>query len=167
MRKYALFTVCWALPVYAQTSFIGINGLGCQASAVQGSGEIQALSVKLGGTREAPPPGGSGGSNRVAFTGVTVERENDSCTPALLQLAAVGTLLPKVDIIVFQRQEFGAPVATLTTTLTDVLLTSFQITASSANAQEVLILQFGKISMRHASGTSACWDLVKAESCSP
>jgi type VI protein secretion system component Hcp len=94
-----------------------------------------------------------------------VERANDSCTPTLFQLAAAGTLSPKVDIILFQRQEFGAPVPTLTVTLSDALLTSFQLTASTAAAQEVLILQFSKINMRHASGTSACWDLVKAAAC--
>ena len=134
---------------------VTIDGLTCNNS----QGTIPALSWNFGVSQPADTTGGGSGVGKASLTDVKITRRADSCTPILFGASVKGNIFRQVTIVQQDTQKDD----TFTVTLSDVIISSFQLggDASHEVPAEQIGFSFSKICVADTgTGTKSCWDLT-------
>ena len=135
---------------------IKIAGLGCTTAA--GSNTFNASSYSFGATQSASTgTGGGGGAGKATINPLHASKSFDECSPALFGSVVTGEHIQTVDLV--HQDDKGNTI--LTITLTDALITSYQIggSQSSDTPQETISIDFKKICIAQPnSGNKLCFD---------
>ena len=135
---------------------VTIDGFTCN----NGQGTIPALSWSFGvSTPESVNTGGGAVTGKAQLTNVSVNRRADGCTPKLFGASVTGEAFKQVTIV----QQDTAKDDTFTVTLTDVLISSYQLGGDSGHEvpSEQIGFSYRKICVADTgTGSKSCWDLV-------
>jgi type VI protein secretion system component Hcp len=155
-------TAAFAQDAQARARFQGkssiavtIDGLTCNNS----QGTIPALSWNFGVTQPADPNGSGSGAGKATLTDVKITRRADSCTPILFGASVKGNIFRQVTIVQQDPQKDD----TFTVTLSEVIISSFQLGGDSSHEvpAEQIGFSFSKICVADTgTGTKSCWDLT-------
>jgi type VI protein secretion system component Hcp len=139
---------------------VTIDGFTCN----NGQGTIPALSWSFGVTTPESGTIGSGGGTALAkLSDVSVTRRADACTPTLFGDAVKGNHFNHVTIVQQDAQKDD----TFTLTLTDVVISSYQLGGDTGHEvpAEQLGFSYRKICVADTgTGSKSCWDLVLGKS---
>jgi type VI secretion system secreted protein Hcp len=143
-------------PVHSSIT-IKIAGLGCTTAA--GSNTFNVSSYSFGATQSVSTgtAGGGGGAGKATIMPLSATKQFDECSPALFGNVVTGEHVPTVDLV--HQDDKGNTI--LTITLTDALITSYQIggAQSQDNPQENISIDFRKICISETnSGNRLCFD---------
>jgi len=126
-----------------------------------GQGTIPALSWSFGvSTPESASTGVGGGAAQAKLTDVSMSRRADACTPALFGAAVKGNHFKQVTIVQQDAQQDDI----FTVTLTDVMISSYQIGGDSGHEvpTEQIGFSYQKICLADTgTGSKSCWDLTQ------
>jgi len=143
-------------PPVNSTITIKIAGLGCTTAA--GSNTFSASSYSFGATQSASTgTGGGGGAGKATVEPLRANKSFDECSPALFGSVLTGQHVQTVDLV--HQDDKGNPI--LTITLTDALITSYQIGGSQSSdaPQETIAIDFKKICVSEPNGGNRlCFD---------
>ena len=136
---------------------VAVNGLSC--STTLGPGTIEILSWSFGASNTASAGGtGSGGSaGKAAIGDLTVNKRWDDCSPQLFAATVSGKSFKTVTLTQSDKNN----TVLLTITLTNALLSSFQLSGDQSDEfpTESLSFDFQKICIKDANGgAQACFD---------
>src|SRR4051812_14908912 len=137
------------------TITVAVNGLTC--STPLGGGTFLVGSFSFGATKTGDLSGGGGGAGKASISDLTVSRGMDACNPALFGAVVVGKHFTNTTLV--QTDANGNPLITIT--LTDVLISGYQISGNqqSPAPAENLSFAFRKICIEEAtSGSKFCFD---------
>jgi len=132
-----------------------VDGLTCNTSLGTGTFAIQAWSF---GAQQSgsSSTGGGGGAGKATISDLNVQKHFDECSPALFGAVTTGKHIPTVSLV---QQDKKSTV--MTVTLTDVLISSYQIGGSQGGGdpQESVSFTFAKVCINDvSSGKQACFD---------
>lgn len=139
-----------------------VNGLNCSTSAGTNTFPVQAWSWGASNTADTSS-GGGGGTGKATVHDLTVQKKFDGCSPALFGAVVSGKHFNGMTL----TQEDSNHNIVLTLTLTDVLVTSWNIggAQSSELPVESVSFAFRKVCIQEPSTSSKfCYDLSTAGS---
>ena len=160
-----------AVPTTATADLITLKLPGITGDVtVEGQqGTIEVLS--LSGNVQEPVTGSAGGSRARSlpvFSDLMIHKRLDRSSPALFLALVKGSLLGS-GVITFLRTDQGGFTTFFTITLTNVLLTKFQIGDSENEVlagREQINLNYERIELKdEVTGQSACWNIPAATAC--
>ena len=121
--------------------FLRLDGIEGESTDSRHAGEIDVGSWSFGVTNPDPGHlGGGGGVGRATFSDLTVVKQLDRATPALLRNAAAGTHVASAQLSVTTEGE--APRDLLTVGLEDVLVTGVLLSGAEGRPTENVSLAF-------------------------
>jgi len=131
--------------------FLRVDGIPGESNDAKHKGEIEVLSWSWGEVNEAPPrgPGGGAGAGKVDMSDLTVTAQFSKASPQLLLACASGKHFKTA--VLTARKAGKAQADYLTFSLTDVLVSSYQV-AGSADTNvptDSVGLSFGKIQVEY------------------
>ena len=136
---------------------VTIDGFTCN----DGQGTIPALSWSFGVTApDSVSTGGGGSAVKAQLSDVSVRRRADGCTPKLFGASVSGDPFKQVTIVQQDAQKDD----TFTVTLSDVVISSYQLGGDSGHEvpSEQVGFSYQKVCVADTgSGSKACWDLAK------
>jgi len=138
---------------HASTIVVQVNGLNCSTSLGQGSFDVEAWN--FGATDNIDESTGAPVGKAVVGT-LNVKKNWDDCSPELFLDTVSGKVLKTVTLTQSDKNT-----VLLTVTLTNALLTSFQIGSSESETRpmEKLSFDFQKICIQDTNGgTTACFN---------
>jgi type VI secretion system secreted protein Hcp len=131
--------------------FLRVDGVPGESNDAKHKGEIEVLSWSWGEVNEAPPrgPGGGAGAGKVDMSDLTVVAQFSKASPQLLLACASGKHFKSA--VLTARKAGKAQADYLTFSLTDVLVSSYQVDGSAdANVPTDSVgLSFGKIQVEY------------------
>lgn len=139
---------------------ITVNGLGCSTPA--GAGGFSVSSFTFGASNTATTTGGGAGAGKANVSDLQVTKAFNECSPALFGAVVTGKHFASAKLV--HADGNGNPV--LTVDLTDVLITSYQISGSAGPnvPMESVGFAYGKICITDAaSGTKLCYDAAASK----
>jgi type VI secretion system secreted protein Hcp len=130
--------------------FLRIDGIAGESRDDKHKGEIDVDSFSWGESHPATPGAGSGGSRgKVQMEPLHVTAFTSKASPQLLLACAAGTHI-KSAVLTGRRSGGKAQGDFLTFSLSDVLVTDYQIAGSEAEApRDAVSLTFGKIEVEY------------------
>ena len=134
---------------------VTLGSLGC--STPLGAGAFEVLSWSLGASNPVDLSGGGGGAGKVSVSDLNVMKAFDACSPALLGAVTTGKAFPSLTLTASNKDG-----TTTTVTLSDVRVSSWQASGSSASeaAVESASFTFSKFCLADgSSGAKFCYDL--------
>lgn len=139
-------SVAATLPAQADT-FIKFDGIAGDAASKLHKGEVSALSWSWGSS--SPRAAGSGAATgKTTPQDLTITKLVDVSTTALISAQFTGKRIPKVTLSVETNTGGGTPSNFITVVLTDVLITSYQVTSSGNSApSESISLNFRTVNV--------------------
>ena len=138
---------------------VTVGTLGCTTPLGAGAFEVQ--SWILGATNPVDLIGSGGGSGKVNVSDLNITKAFDACSPALLGAVATGKAFPTLTLAASNKDG-----TTTTVTLSDVHVSSWQASGSSASeaAGESASFTFSKFCLADgSSGAKFCYDLKLAK----
>jgi type VI protein secretion system component Hcp len=137
------------------TITVKIDGLTCTTTLGSGTFPVQAWS--FGATQSvASGSGGGGGAGKATVSDLSVQRKFDECSPALFGAVTTGKHFATLTLT---QQDKKGPV--MIVTLTDILISAYQLTGSQSNVDPVesVSFNFAKICINDIdNGAKACFD---------
>ncbi|HEX9119614.1 MAG TPA: type VI secretion system tube protein Hcp [Terriglobales bacterium] len=137
---------------------VKLNGLSCTTAA--GTNMFDALSWSWGASNQSTlGTGGGSGSGKASISELVVQKKFDACSPVLFGAVTSGKNFPGLTL----TQEDGTGNILLTVTLTNVLVTSWQIGGSTRSElpAESVGFDFEKVCISDTTtGNKACFDKV-------
>ncbi len=133
---------------------LSLGTLGCSTSI--GPDAFPVLSWSWGATNTVDLGGGGGGAGKVNLSDLNVLKAFDACSPALFGAVATGKAFPNLTLTASNKDG-----TTTTVTLSDVRVSSWQASGSSASdaAVESASFAFSKICLADGgSGARFCYD---------
>ena len=130
--------------------FLRVDGIQGESSDDKHKGEIDVLSWSWGETQPTPPsPGGGGGGGKVEMSDLTVVAHVSKASPRLLLACASGKHIKSA--VLTGRKAGKGQQEFLTFSLTDILVSSYQIgaSASSEPPTDSVSLIFAKIQVEY------------------
>ena len=130
--------------------FLRVDGIQGESSDDKHKGEIDVLSWSWGETQPTPPsPGGGGGGGKVEMSDLTVVAHVSKASPRLLLACASGKHIKSA--VLTGRKAGKGQQEFLTFSLTDILVSSYQIgaSASSEPPTDSVSLNFAKIQVEY------------------
>jgi type VI secretion system secreted protein Hcp len=160
----------------ADQAFLQLDGVEGEAAADGFAKQIEVLSWSWGVSNPAAVAGAGTAlsAGRASVGEIQLMKTTDTATPKLFQNAASGKHIPKG--VLTMRREGAGGFSYLRVTLEDVVVTAYQVSASSERPTESVSLAFGKVLIEYrymdASGKPsnwipACWDLATNAGCTP
>ncbi len=153
-----LATTAWSEdkePKAAATITVKVDGLTCTTSL--GSGTFPVHAWAFGATQSiASGSGGGAGAGKAMVSDLSVQRKFDECSPALFGVVTTGK---HFQTLTLTQQDKKGPV--MIVTLTDILISSYQLSGSQANVDPVesVSFNFAKICINDVgSGAKVCFD---------
>jgi len=134
---------------------VKVAGLSCQTSL--GGGTFSASAYSFGATQTvSASTGGGAGEGKATVAPLNIAKAFDECSPALFGGVVTGKHFQTVDL----TQEDNKGHAILTISLTDALITSYQIGGSQASdtPRESIQIDFRKICISESSSNKLCFD---------
>lgn len=124
--------------------FLKIDGV--EGESQDRKGEMQVESFFWGETNTGSASAGSGlGGGKVSMQDFHFVKKFDKASPVLMQLCALGTSTPKA--VLTGRKAGGGQKDYFIWTFTDILISSFQTSASSIFPTDQISINFAKIEM--------------------
>ena len=152
-----LSTSSWAAGKTASTITVNVDNLNCTTAL--GASTFSAQAWSFGATQTtSSTSGGGGGTGKATVSALKVEKNFDQCSPALFGGVTTGKHFRTVTVV---QQNDKVPV--MTVTLTDVIISSYNLTGSQTeeNPTEEISFSFAKICINDSqSGTQACFDFT-------
>jgi type VI secretion system secreted protein Hcp len=139
-----------------------LTGLTCTTAAGTATFAVQAWSWGASNSSTFTSGGGSG-AGKANIQDLSVSKKFDECSPSLFGGVATGKHF--TSLLLTSEDDKGNVVSTVT--LTDVLITSWSIGGSTANATPVenVTFAFAKVCLAEtAGGTKFCWDIEQNKS---
>ncbi|HST12528.1 MAG TPA: type VI secretion system tube protein Hcp [Terriglobales bacterium] len=147
-----------ARPDGRSTITVAVDGFTCNNN----QGTIPALSWSFGVTTPVQTnTGGSGGRAKANLSDLSVTRRADGCTPLLFAASVSGKVFNSVTVMQQDTQKDD----TFTVTLSDVIISSYQLGGDHGNEvpSEQIGFSYEKICVAdNGTGTKACWDMTQA-----
>jgi type VI secretion system secreted protein Hcp len=151
--------------------FLRIDGIAGESTDDKHKGEIDVDSFSWGESHPASPAAGSGaGHGKVQMEPLNVTARTSKASPQLLLACAAGTHI-KSAVLTGRRSGGKAQGDYLTFSLSDVLVTDYQIAGSEAEPpRDAVSLSFGKIQVEYkeqkadgslGASTKVGWDVKK------
>ena len=134
---------------------VKVDGLNCNTSLGTGTFAISAWSFGASQSGTASS-GGGGGAGKATISDLHVQKQFDECSPLLFNGVVTGKHFQTVSLV---QQDKKTTV--MTVTLTDVLISSYQIGGSRGDSDpnESVSFSFAKICINNvSSGTQSCFD---------
>ena len=132
--------------------FLKIEGIAGDSTDAKHKGEIEVQSFSWGVTQPAPPAAGGGGAaGKAAFEDLHVVTPFGSAGPRLLEACATGAHVRSA-VLTGRRSGGKAQFEYMTLTLSDVLVSSYHSSASSADAvipSDAFSLAYSKLQIEH------------------
>jgi type VI secretion system secreted protein Hcp len=129
--------------------FLRIDGIQGESTDEKHKGEIPVLSFSWGEAQSAPPVGGGGGgAGKVTMSPLNVSAVTSKASPPLLLACATGKHL-KSATLTGRRAGGKAQLEFLTFSLSDVLVSDYQISGSEDTPMDSVSLSFGKIEVEY------------------
>jgi type VI secretion system secreted protein Hcp len=154
----------------AANYFLRIDGIPGESTDDKHKGEIPVLAFSWGETQSASPAsGGGGGAGKVTIGPLNVSAQTSKASPPLLLACATGKHL-KSATLTGRKAGGKAQLEFLTFSLSDVLVSDYQVSGADDTPMDSVSLSFAKIVVEYreqkADGsagavTKAGWD-VKA-----
>jgi type VI protein secretion system component Hcp len=155
---------------------VNVNGISC-INAVHQTG-FNATSYSLGGTvktgrfEQSNAQSNAQSSIRPpSLSDLSVAKNFDACSEPLIRLFLGSTVIPTVTLIQYSTGSGERPFAALTITLTNAIMTSYEVTgAPDVHPTQVLLLTYKKVSVisisQNPDGTTqapvtVCYDAAK------
>ncbi len=165
----ALLVVCvfltFAQVAVAQAPLMTIKTSGLNCTTRAGLGTSAVMSYSFGASVNASTTVTAGGATTTApvIAPLSVTKQADECSPALLAAVTSGQHFPRVDLV--QYDGTGKPV--LTISLDNAMFVAFQVsaTASSAAPQEPIQLMFERVRFTGLGGATMCWNVATRSRC--
>ncbi len=149
----------------AQTPLMTIktSGLNCTTRAGLGTSTVMSYSFGASVSTTVTATGASPTVAAPVIAPLSVTKQADECSPALLGAVTSGQHFPRVDLV--QYDGTGKPVLTLS--LDNAMFVAFQVsaTASSAAPQEPIQLMFERVRFTGPGGATMCWNVVTRSRC--
>lgn len=167
----ALVIVPAASALAASDYFLKIDDIEGESTDTAHAGQIDVESWSWGETNAGSHAGGGGGgAGKVNFSDLSFTKALDKSTPKLMEAIATGKHIAEAKLTL--RKAGEDPHVYLVITMTDVLVTSYQVSGSEGDDRptEQLSLNFAKVQVDYflqgADGTtgekvSFGWDLKK------
>ena len=134
-----------------------VGSLGC--STPLGTDAFAVMAWSWGASNPVDPTGGGGGgTGKVSVSDLNITKTFDGCSPALLGAVATGKHFPSLTLVASNQDG-----TTTTVTLSDVLVSSWQVGGSSESAAafESASFAFSKVCLTDgASGAKFCYDVT-------
>ena len=126
--------------------FLKLAGIDGESSDTKHKGEIDVLSWSWGLSEPATPSAGGGGAGRVKIADLSIQKLVDLASPLLLLSSAQSKHISDGTLTTREGGKVGGS-EFLVVKLTDVIVTSVQVGASSGDdrASEQVSLAFGKV----------------------
>ena len=134
---------------------VTLGNLGC--STPLGTDAFEVLSWSFGASNPVDLSGGGGGAGKVSVSDLNIQKAFDGCSPALLGAVATGKAFPTLTLAASNKDG-----TTTTVTLSDVRVSSWQASGSSASAAAVesVSFAFSKFCLVDgSSGAKVCYDI--------
>jgi type VI secretion system secreted protein Hcp len=154
------------MPVASGTNsyFVKIDGIVGESKDVKHKDEIDVESWSWGETYQGSPrTGGGGGAGRVSMQDLLFTTKLSKASPRLFLACASGEHF-KTALLSASRGSRSKRVEYLKITLSDVIVSSYQISASAADrpAMDQVSLNFAKIEVENPEANiKAGWDVTK------
>lgn len=130
----------------ADPIYVKIDGIPGESKSSKHANEIEISSFQWGVARPVDSSTGLS-TGKVKFNPFTITKTIDRASPLFFQAAAQGTKLPTVTLTL--NRGGATQLDYLTITLTDVLVTSYQLGSGGDNPAESVSFSFGKIEMSY------------------
>jgi type VI secretion system secreted protein Hcp len=144
--------------------FLNIDGIVGESKDVKHKDEIDVESWSWGETYQGSPrTGGGGGAGKVSMQDVLFTTKLSKASPRLLLACASGEHF-KTALLSASRGSGSKRVEYLKITLSDVIVSSYQTSASAADRPPVdqVSLNFAKIEVEYPEGNiKAGWDITR------
>jgi len=141
------------------TILVTVDGFTCNNN----SGTIPALSWSFGVTTPTQTNTGGGSSGaRANLSDLSVARRADGCTPLLFAASVSGKVFKTVTVVQQDTQKDD----TFTVTLSDVIISSYQLGGDHSNEvpSEQIGFSYEKICVAdNGTGSKGCWDLTQGK----
>ena len=151
-----LVTTTWAEDKPAASISVKVDNLSC--SSALGSGTFPILAWSFGATQTGDlSGGGGGGAGKAVGSDLNVQKRFDECSPALFGGVTTGKHFPTATLVQQDQKKNSVMIVTLT----DLLIRSYQLSGSQADANPVerVSFNFSKICISDVqSGKQACFD---------
>ena len=137
-----------------------LAGLSC--STALGPDTFEALSWSWGATNTLSDSGSGSGSGKAAIAALSLTRVSDACSPDLLGGVITGKHFATFTLSQFDKEG----VLKVTVSLSDAILTSWQVggTNASAEATEQVQISFKKLTFTDVvSGNKFSWDVAASK----
>lgn len=135
---------------------VTVPGLNCTAA---GTNMFQAQAWSWGGSASSGDLGTGAGAGRATLSNLIIEKSLDGCSPALFGAMVTGKHFNSLSLV---QQDLEGNIL-LTINLSEVIVTSWQISGSSGSARptEQVGLAFAKVCVQEpSSGSKFCYDLA-------
>jgi type VI secretion system secreted protein Hcp len=145
-----------AAPARADSVFLKLGDIRGESTAAGHAGEIDVQAWSWGATNPATVATGSTGvsTGKVSVADLTLQKALDAASPKLFELVTIGTHTPTA-ILTARRDSDGLEY--LKITLTDVVVSTQQLSGSSERPSESVGLSFAKVLVQYRSGPTATW----------
>lgn len=134
MKHVLLFTalICLAVPAAFAQGDLTVN-TGGSVNCVTATGEsgFNIDSWTIGGTDAVRPGSGGAGAGRTVLSDLSISRQMDGCSAQLQQKFLMTAAVPS--FVLTQYSRGPKPYATLMITLTNPIMTSYQIAGSTGD----------------------------------
>jgi type VI secretion system secreted protein Hcp len=130
--------------------FLKLDGIEGESTDDKHKGEIDVTSLNFGATQQGTHgSGGGGGAGKVHVHDIDVVTKASKATPKLMEACASGQHIKSAVLVA--RKAGGDQQEYLKITLTDVLISGYQISGSGAHVipQELMHMNFGKIEIEY------------------
>jgi type VI secretion system secreted protein Hcp len=139
---------------------VAVEGLGCTTPSGPGTFPASAWSFGVSNTADVSS-GGGGGAGKANVNDLSVTKAFDACSPSLFGGVVVGKHYKSVTLTQSGKKDSDL----LVVTLTDVLVSSYQISGNQSQEDpfESLSFNFAKICIfESSSGSKFCYDRATA-----
>jgi type VI secretion system secreted protein Hcp len=125
--------------------FLKLDGIKGESGDLKHKGEVDILSFSWGASNtSAFGTGGGGGAGKVSVRDISFVHRIDKATPKLMLSCATGQHIPAATLTV--RKAGRTPIEYLKVTLSDCLVSSFQVSGnSSGTPSDAFSLNFAKV----------------------
>jgi type VI secretion system secreted protein Hcp len=158
-------------------TFLDLEGIEGEATAKGFEKKIEILSCSFGGAAPTSVGPGTGGisSSRVALSSFSMMKKLDKASSKLFQYMCDGTHIPKATLS-FRKQTGAAQEPYLVYTLTDCMVSSYQMSGSSGGDDlptDSFSLDFAKVEIEYKlqkkdgkleTAGQAAWDVTTVSS---
>lgn len=168
----ALLSLFAAVPAYTQTGTVLVNVNGISCTNLDGKTGFEATGYSLGGTVKEKKSDTADTAKPPALDDLSVGKSFDECSSPLIKLFLGSTIVPTVTLIQYGTGD-NAKKPILTITLTNAVMTSYEVTGAPAiRPTEVLTFTYKSVCISSVSQNqdgsfkppvTVCYDTVKKQ----